>query len=150
MDMVIFVLVAFVLVGGGLLLFGLMTFGGEREVLRKARELEETGAEVPAVLVALEPLVRTDTLRAHYEYRTAGGERARHTTGVAPNPLHVVGERYPLVRLPRVTTNVHLGTMAAVRKERRDRERYVRHAVWTMIVGFAACATAATGLVLVP
>ncbi|MBW5480624.1 hypothetical protein [Streptomyces bambusae] len=46
--------------------------------------------------------------------------------------------------------NVHVGTMAAVRKERGDRERYVRNAVWVMIAGFTACATALTGLVLVP
>ncbi|MFE1289234.1 hypothetical protein [Streptomyces sp. NPDC058751] len=150
MDMVILVLGTFVLAGGGLLFFGLMSFSGERSALRKARELEETGAEVPAVLVALEPLVRTDTLRAHYEYPTAGGSQARHITGVGPNPLHVVGETYPLVRLPRVSRSVHMGTMAAVRKERRDRERYVRQAVWMMALGATACATAVTGLVLVP
>ncbi|MGW6982123.1 hypothetical protein ACWGE1_22255 [Streptomyces sp. NPDC054932] len=150
MDMVILVLSAFLLAGGGLLLFGLMCFNGERSTLSQMRELENTGVEVPAVLVALEPLVRTDTLRAYYEYPTAGGSQARHTMGVGPNPLHIVGETYSLVRLPRVATKVHVGTMAAVRKERGDRERYVRHAVWMMIAGFTACATAVTGLVLVP
>lgn len=148
--MVILVLSAFVLAGGGLLFFGLLCVSGEKNELRAARELEETGVEVPAVLVALEPLVRTDTLRAHYEYTTAGGSRARHTTGVSPNPLHVVGDAFPLVRLPRVAQKVHMGTMAAVRKERRDRERYLRHAVWMVITGFTACTLAVTGLVLVP
>ncbi|MFB9518308.1 hypothetical protein [Streptomyces purpureus] len=150
MDMVILVLSAFLLAGGCLLLFGLMCFSGERRALSEARELQETGVEVPAVLVALEPLVRTDTLRACYEYPTAGGSHARHVTGVGPNPLHVVGETYSLVRLPRVANKVHMGTMAAVRKERGDRERYVRHAVWMMVSGSTACAMAVTGLVLVP
>ncbi|MGA5421928.1 hypothetical protein [Streptomyces lavendulocolor] len=117
---------------------------------KEARELEETGVEVPAVLVAVEPLMRTDTRRAHYEYPRAGGSRARHTMGVGPNTLHVVGETFSLVRLPRVAKKVHTGTMAAARRERRDRERYVRHAVWMMVSGFAACAVAVTGLVLLP
>ncbi|MGA5411844.1 hypothetical protein ACPCSC_31880 [Streptomyces lavendulocolor] len=150
MDMVILVLGTHLLAGGGLLLFGMLYFSGERGLAKEARELEETGVEVPAVLVAVEPLMRTDTLRVHYEYTTAGGSRALHTTGVSPNPLHVVGETFSLVRLPRVAKKVHMGTMAAVRKERRDRERYVRHAVWMMVAGFAACAVAVTGLVLLP
>ncbi len=148
--MVILVLGAFVLAGGGLLLFGLLNLGGERAALREARELEETGVEVPAVLVALEPLVHTDTLRAYYEYPAAGGSQARHITGVGPNPLHVVGETYPLVRLPRVAKKVHMGTMSAVRRERKSREEHVRQAVWMVITGFTACAMAVTGLVLVP
>ncbi|MFD0369860.1 hypothetical protein [Streptomyces sp. NPDC059071] len=150
MDMVILVLSVFVLAGGGLFLFGLLWLSGERSELRAMTELAETGVEVRAALVALQPLVRTDTLRAHYEYPAADGSRARHTTGVSPNPLYRVGETYSLVRLPRVAKKVHMGTMAAVRKERADRERYVRQAVWLVIAGFTACATAVTGLVLVP
>ncbi|MFJ7272516.1 DUF3592 domain-containing protein [Streptomyces sp. NPDC099050] len=150
MDMVIGVLVLFVLAGLGLVFFGLMWRWGESGNVKELRELEETGIEVQAVLVALEPLRSSDTLRAHYDYPAPGGSTARHTEGVGPSTLHVVGERYPLVRLPRVAKRVQMGTMAVVREERRDRERSVRQAGWIALVGFAVCATAVTGLALAP
>ncbi|MDD9381498.1 hypothetical protein M8Z33_33590 [Streptomyces sp. ZAF1911] len=150
MDMVILVLVVFVLAGLGLAFFGLMWLWGESSNVKELRELRETGVEVPAVLVALEPLRGTDTLRAHYDYPQAGGTTGRHTEGISPRYSHAVGDTYTLVRLPRVAKRVQMGTMAAVRKELGEREGYVRSARWMAIAGCAACATAVTGLALLP
>ncbi|MET9350148.1 hypothetical protein [Streptomyces termitum] len=148
MDLVTGVLLFFALSGGALSVFGLMWSSGERSSRKEAAELDGTGVEVAARLVLLEPLRGTTTLRAHYEYPSADGSTLRHTTGVAPSPVHVVGRAYPLVRLPRPSRKVHVGTRAAVRAELRDRERNAGHALRVTLAGLAVCALAVTGLVL--
>ncbi|MCX4778053.1 hypothetical protein [Streptomyces sp. NBC_01264] len=150
MDTVSQVLGWSVAAGGGALLLTLLAIIGGRDEFKEMRELDETGVEVQAVLVALEPLADADGLRVSYEYPAADGSTARHTADVGPNPLYVVGETYALVRLPGPAMTVHMGTMSAVRKERAEHEAFLRAAVWTVIAAIAMCAAAVTGLALMP
>lgn len=148
MDAVILVLILFIFVGPAVFALGLMMSLGPKAELRDMRELEETGVEVPAVLVSLAP--QKTYLRAVYEYTTADGSRATHTSYTGRNPLHIVGETYPLVRTARTSENVWMGTMAAVREERAGLEHHIRFTAFVMLAGVTASAVAVTGVVLFP
>ncbi|MER6343095.1 DUF3592 domain-containing protein [Streptomyces sp. NPDC001595] len=148
MDAVILVLILFIFAGPVLFAVGLMMYLGPKAALRDMRELEATGVEVPATLVSLAP--QKTFLRVVYEYTAADGSRTTHTTYAGRNPLHVVGETYPLVRTARTSKNVWMGTMAAVRKERAGLEHHIRFTVWVMLAGVTTCAVAVTGTVLFP
>jgi len=148
--MVTAVLVGFAVLSAPVFLFALMWMQGERDSLKKATELEEIGIEVQAYLTYLEPIRNTGSVRVVYEFRGPNGETGRHQTGMGVSPVHVVGNTYPLVHHPRLMDRVHMGTMKAVRKERRVRARFVRAAKWTAITSFVMCALAIGGLVLSP
>lgn len=142
------VLILFIFVGPVLSALGLVMFLGPKAALRDMRELEATGVEVPATLVSLAP--QKTYLRVVYEFTAADGSRATHTTYAGRNPLHVVGDTYPLVRAERASENVWMGTMAAVRQERAGLERHIRLTVCVMLAGAVTCALAVTGVALFP
>ncbi|MEU9863122.1 DUF3592 domain-containing protein [Streptomyces sp. NPDC047971] len=148
MNAVTLVLVLFVFVGLAVAVLGLFVVGGPRAELRNMRELERTGVEVPATLVSVAP--RKTYLTVVYAYPAADGSRATHTSWSGRNPLHVVGETYPLVRTAHPSENVWMGTMAAVRHERAGTEHHLRFMVCVMLAGVTTCAAAVTGLLLLP
>ncbi|MGW9448009.1 hypothetical protein [Streptomyces sp. NPDC055632] len=148
MNAVTQVLILFVFVGLAVVALGLLIIGGPKAELRNMRELEKTGVEVPATLVSMAP--HKTYLTVVYEYTTADGSQARHTSSTGRNPLHVVGETYPLVRTAHPSKNVWMGTMAAVRHERAGTEHHIRFMVCVILAGVTTCAVAVTGLVLLP
>lgn len=129
--------------------FALLLMNGEGAELKKMTELCESGVEVQAQLVSLVPFGNRGYAHAVYEFPSPHGS-TRHQKGAEVGPAHVVGDRYPMVFDPRNTKRVHLGTKAAVRRERKRRQGYLRNAQRMALVSFAAGALATVGLILNP
>ncbi|MEU2229770.1 hypothetical protein [Streptomyces vietnamensis] len=150
MNMVNVVLVVSAVVSVPAFLFALLWMSGERQEAKRIRELDETGVLVEARLVSLVPFGNRGYASVRYEFQGPNGEKAKYETGVTALPVHVVGDTYPLVHHPRNAKSVYQGTRAAVRKERRAREGFVRGTVWFACLAFLVSALSIGALVLGP
>ncbi|MFF3014963.1 hypothetical protein [Streptomyces sp. NPDC057939] len=149
-DMVNLVLMGFVALSVLVFVFALLWMQGERDNLKRAKELEEIGLEAQAHLTYLQPIRDTGTVSVEYTFRGPNGDEGRYRTGMKVSPVHVLGNTYPLVHHPRLVNRVQMGTMKEVRKERRERAGYVRTAQWMAFTSFTVCALAIGGMVLGP
>ncbi|MEU4126805.1 MULTISPECIES: DUF3592 domain-containing protein [Streptomyces] len=150
MNLVTAVLVCFIIASVPVFLFGLMLMSGERGELKKMTELSESGIEVQASLVGLQPFGTRGYASAVYEFQSPSGATVRHSKGVNFGAAHVVGQKYPLVHAPHDMKRLHMGTMSTVRQERGRRKGYLRGAQWTVLLAFVAGALATVGLIVSP
>ncbi|MEU7278924.1 hypothetical protein AB0A69_09135 [Streptomyces sp. NPDC045431] len=150
MNLVNAVLICFAIASVPGLMFGLMCVKGERTVLKKMTELDETGIEVQARLVSLVPFGKGRFAHAVYEFEGPGGTYVRHEQGATVGPAHVVGETYAFVHHPQFPKRLHMGTAKTIRKERRARARYLREGQRIALCSLAAGVLAGVGLVFGP
>ncbi|MEU8619836.1 DUF3592 domain-containing protein [Streptomyces sp. NPDC048623] len=149
MNLVTGVLVCFIVASVPAFFFGLMLISGERHERKRMTGLCESGVEVQAKLISLVPFGKNGYASVTYEFETATGT-VRHNKGANRGPAHVIGHEYPMVYDPQNPKSVHLGDMAAARKERKRRQGDVRGAQRFALLSLAVGVLATVGLIVSP
>jgi hypothetical protein len=126
--------------------------GGARGVRVAARAamamaaLIERGVGVQAKLSSLVPIGTSVYSSAVCVFESPHGSGS-HRVDTVMSPVHVVGERYPLVFDPRNTKRVRLGPMAAARRQHKTRLGFKRSAQRSALLSGAVCVLAMVGLI---